>query len=51
MAYIDNEYFICEAQYYRTNSIPKYTYHPFKATKEEIKKWDIYWSANFISRS
>lgn len=49
--YIDNEYFICEAQYYRTNSIPKYTYHPFKTTKEKIKKWDIYWSEIFLSRS
>lgn len=47
--YVDNEYFICEAQYYRTNSIPKYTYHPFKTTKEEIKKWDIYWNGNFLN--
>lgn len=45
--YIDNEFFICEAQYYRTKSTPKYSYHPFETTKETVKKWDIYWNKKF----
>lgn len=43
--------FVCEAQYYRAKSINRYEYTPFNTEKETVKKWDIYWSKNFLSKT
>lgn len=43
--------FVCESQYYRAKNINRYEYTPFNTEKETIKKWDIYWSKNFLSKN